>query len=74
MSDDLPTPRTTLRARYVCVHVWCKACRHSADADLDALVASGRGDVPLVRLRYRCSKLPWRHFVVMSKDSTVRPW
>jgi hypothetical protein len=37
MSDDLPTPRTTLRARYVCVHVWCKACRHSADADLDGL-------------------------------------
>ena len=76
MSDDLPTPRSTLRARYVSVHVWCKACRHSADADLDALVASGRGDVPLVRLRYRCSNChgDMTDFVVMSKDSSVVPW
>jgi len=76
MSDDLPTPRTTLRARYVCVHVWCKACRHAADADLEALVASGRGDVPLVRLRYRCSNChgDMTDFVVMSKDSSVVRW
>jgi hypothetical protein len=25
MSDDLPTPRSTLRAKYR-VLVWCKAC------------------------------------------------
>ena len=37
MSDDLP--RTTLAAGYVCVHVWCKACKHRANADLDRLVA-----------------------------------
>ena len=53
MSDDLPTPRTTLRAGYVAVHVWCKACKHQADADLERLAAEGRGDVPLVRLRFR---------------------
>ena len=50
MPDDyhgLPTPRTTLRAGYVRVLVWCKSCLHRADADLPALVASGRGDVPL---------------------------
>jgi hypothetical protein len=25
MTGGLPTPRTTLRTGYVCVHVWCKA-------------------------------------------------
>ena len=35
---ELPTPRTTLRARYVRVLVWCKACRHRRDADLPMLV------------------------------------
>ena len=30
MPDHLPT----LRSRYVRVLVWCKACRHQADADL----------------------------------------
>ena len=48
---ELPTPRTTLRARYVRVLVWCKSCRHRRDADLQALVDAGRGDVPLVELR-----------------------
>ena len=51
MSDDLPTPRSTVRSRYARVLVWCKACRHQADA----LTDSGRGDVPLIRLRFRCS-------------------
>jgi hypothetical protein len=58
MRDDLhelPTLRTTLQARYVRVMVWCKACRHQRDADLPGLVAGGRGDVPLVEMRFRCT-------------------
>jgi len=38
MSDDLPTPRSTLRSRYTCVLVWCKSCRHQREAALQALV------------------------------------
>ena len=34
---------------------WCGGCQHQADADLHRLVESGRGDVPLTRLRFRCS-------------------
>jgi hypothetical protein len=30
------------------------ACQHSIDADLDALIRVGRGNVPLVNLRWRC--------------------
>jgi hypothetical protein len=58
-ADDhhgLPTPRSTLRDSSACVLVWCKSCRHQADADLQHLVDTGRGDVPLIHLRYRCSK------------------
>jgi hypothetical protein len=51
---ELPTPRTTLAARNVTVRLWCKSCRHQADADLQALVDAGRGDVPLIDLRFRC--------------------
>ena len=50
--DDLPTPMSTLRARYVALLVWCKGgCRHQAKADLQGLVESCRGDVPLTELR-----------------------
>jgi len=60
MVDDchagLPTPRSTLRAGYLDVLVWCKACRQQAPADLQRLVDSSRGDTPLIHLRYRCSK------------------
>jgi hypothetical protein len=29
----------------------CKSCRHQRDADLQALVDAGSGDVPLIHLR-----------------------
>jgi hypothetical protein len=55
-THGLPTPRTTLRARYVSLLVWCKGgCQHQAEADLQALIDAGRGDVPLTRLKFRCS-------------------
>ena len=51
----LPTPRSTLAASYVVVLVWCKSCRHQAQADLQRLIDAGKGDVPLTRLRFRCT-------------------
>jgi hypothetical protein len=51
MTDDLPTARTTLR--YVRVLVFCNSCRHQADANLQAIVEAGRGDVPLTEPRFR---------------------
>jgi hypothetical protein len=63
---SLQTPRTTLRAAYVRVHLTCRACLRQRDADLEALVASGRADV---QLRWRCSWCgsPRIDAVVMSK-------
>jgi hypothetical protein len=56
MTDALPTARTAPRNGYIRVLVFCNSCRHQADADLQAIVESGRGDVPLTELRFRCSQ------------------
>jgi hypothetical protein len=76
MPDGLPTPRTTLRAAYVRLHLTCRACPRRHDADLEALISAGHGDVPLVQLRFRCSECHSARIdaVVMSKDSAVVPW
>jgi hypothetical protein len=55
--DDRPTPRSMSTTGLV-VHVWRKACRHARDADLAALIAAGRGDRPLVRIRMALRELP----------------
>jgi transposase-like protein len=57
------------------VLVFCNSCRHQADADLRALVLSGRGDVPLMHLRFRCSNCGTDRtdFVVTSRDNP-QPW
>ena len=75
LDAGLPTPRTTLRGGYGRVLVWCTSCRHQADANLQRLVETGRGDVPLVRLHFRCSNCRSRRteWVVTSRHQ-VRPW
>ena len=66
------TARFTTHAahRYVRVLVFCNSCRHQADADRYALVESGRGDVPLTELPFRCSQCgsDRTDFVVTSLD------
>jgi hypothetical protein len=72
--NDLPTPRTTLRAGFT-IRVWCKAgCVRRVDVDPQAIIDAGRGDVPLIHLRYRCSKCGSRRtdWVVASKRTG--PW
>jgi hypothetical protein len=72
MSDDLPTPRTMSRTG-LRVHVWCKACRHAKAADLAALITAGRGDVPLVRIRWRCGNCRSRLTDFVVTGSHLRP-
>jgi hypothetical protein len=52
--DDLPTARTTLKARYVDLQMKCCSCMRLRNVDLQALVDAG-DDVPLFHLRFRCS-------------------
>ena len=62
---------------FLCLLVWCKACHHQAPADLQALIDAGRGDVPLIKLRFRCTVCGSRltDSVVMAKDALrVQPW
>jgi hypothetical protein len=68
----LPTPRTTLASALRHALVWCKGgCQHQADADLHRLVETGRGDVPLTSLRFRCSNCGSERtdFVATSRDN-----
>jgi hypothetical protein len=53
----------------------CNSCRHQADADLQAIVESGRGGVPLTELRFRCSQCGTDRtdFAVTSRDNP-QPW
>ena len=63
--------------RWIIELVWCKACRHQAPADLQAIIAVGRGDQPLKDLRFRCTKCGSKltDHVVMAKDALrVHPW
>jgi hypothetical protein len=52
-------------------------CQHQTEADLHRLVETGRGDVPLTRLKFRCSnrgtdRTDW---VVTGRGAAaVQPW
>ena len=73
----LPTPRTTLAASYVAVLVWCKSCRHQAQANLQKMIDAGMGDVPLTQLRFRCSncRSSLTDFVCTGRSAIgVQPW
>jgi hypothetical protein len=49
---------------------WCRACQQQRDADLQALIDAGRGDVPLRSLRWKCTRCGHRDIdmVVTSQD------
>jgi hypothetical protein len=79
MSDDdtdLPTARTTLQTGYVRLLLTCGSCLRSRDADLQGLIDAGRGDVPLVNLKFRCSYCGHREIdaVIAPKDSAKLPF
>lgn len=56
LPDGLPTPRFMLAADCADVSLFCHSCLHRTMADLDALVRRGRGDTPLIRLHWKCSR------------------
>jgi hypothetical protein len=71
-AHELPTPRSMARTGFR-VHVWCKSCRHAKDADLPVLIAAGRGDVPLVQMRWRCGNWGSRLTEFIVGGSHMRP-
>ena len=67
--------RSTLRCRYVRVLLTCWSCKHQRDADLAGLIAAGRGDTPLVQLRWRCAACGSRRIdMVCTSHARVVPW
>jgi hypothetical protein len=56
VTDNLPTVRSTHRAGHLCVLVWRRACHYQTPADLEAIIASGHGDIPLKDLNFLCTR------------------
>ena len=56
-SDGLPTARSMLPQKYLCVWVSCRAgCLRGGAADLQAIIDAGQGDKPIKDLKFRCAK------------------
>jgi hypothetical protein len=54
---DRAAPRTMLpQDSWLCLSVRCRACLHGAPADLQAIIDSGCGAVPLKDMKFRCTK------------------
>ena len=70
---DLPTPRSTLQSGYVRVLLTCKACHHQREADLQGLIDAGRGDVPLIELRWRCVRCGHRGIDMVVTAKNIGP-
>jgi len=66
----LPTLRTL--GGHV-LHVICNGCQHSVKADQPALIAAGRGDVPVIELRFRCGACGSRNTSVIVSGSRIGP-
>jgi hypothetical protein len=72
---EVPTPRSTLAARCVDLQVKCRSCLRMRNVDLQALIDAGKGDVPLVHLRFRCSYCGHRgcDALVVPKERVPQP-
>jgi hypothetical protein len=65
----LPTPRTSLAA-HLSVNAYCAHCSNCTPLDLAELIRAGRGDVPLLELRLRCTRCrQFGHTVLVSGQS-----
>jgi hypothetical protein len=51
---DGPLPTLRTLGGHV-LWIVCNGCQHAVEADQPMLIAAGRGDVPVVDLRFRCS-------------------
>ena len=51
--SDLPTARD-YKGNHRLV-VWCRACRFQRELSFRSLVNDGRGDIPIINLRFRCT-------------------
>lgn len=51
---DLPTARAYLKSNVRLV-IWCKACRHQREIEFQTIIDQGKGDVPIVRLKFVCA-------------------
>jgi Zn finger protein HypA/HybF involved in hydrogenase expression len=68
---ELPTARDYLKSN-VRLIIWCKACRHQIEMEFRKIV-EGEGDVPVVKLRFRCENCGSRLTDCVVSGSHLRP-
>jgi hypothetical protein len=72
--SDLPTARST-QSNGCTLEIWCHGCRRAVPVDLQKLIDDGRGDVPLVNLRWRCSGCDGNSFgLIVGSKHTGPGW
>ncbi len=49
----------------------CNGCQHAVESNQLALIAAGRGDVPVVELRFRCGACGSRNTSVVASGSRI---
>jgi hypothetical protein len=58
---------------YVRLLLTCHSCLRQRDADLEALIDAGRGDVALVQMKWRCDNCGSRLAEFIVGGSHMRP-
>jgi hypothetical protein len=72
--SDLPTARTTV-GNGCTVEVWCNGCRRAVAVDLQKLIDDGRGDIPLIELKWRCSGCEGTSFgLIVGSEAEYISW
>lgn len=71
--NGLPTVSSMARqSSWLRLRVTCRSCLRWLHADLQALERQGKGDVPIARLKFRCSNCGSRRVeAVVEGDSEV---
>ena len=67
---DGPLPTLRTLGGHV-VWVVCNGCQHAIEPDQRVLIAGGRGDVPVVNLRFRCGACGSRNTSVIVSGSRI---
>jgi hypothetical protein len=68
---DLPTARD-YKGNHRLV-VWCRACRLQRELSFKTLVDDGRGDIPIINLRFRCTNCGSCQTDAVVSGSHLRP-
>jgi hypothetical protein len=69
---DLPTARSYLKHNFRLM-IWCRSCRNRREMEFREIVDQGEGDVPIVKLKFRCTNCKSLRTDAVVSGSHLRP-